>query len=416
MQTMSVAAVVLQHVEEVVLLRNLRTTLVRGPHVKLGHLQRLDARLAAHLDGVAVAGKLGSRLCDEVLKAVDRGTVFAATVRALEEGDTQRLDAIFALTEASPGSHPGLFSAFGWVSAMHLREPGRELLAGSGTLRHEVGMSLYGMHKINPAPILKAGFAEVACRARHLRIAGECGRREVLATCLDAVLSDEPIIRFWAARSALLLGDRQLGMQTMESFAMSSPPFRDRALRIMLKVANARHCNRLMQSFPQDPATVRTLMHAIGFTGDPHYVPWLIDQMSDPKLARLAGESFTFITGLDLAYLDLDRKPPEDIEFGPSDDPNDDNVDMDPDENLPWPDPEKIQKWWMAHRHEFQPGTRYFMGKPPSWEHCVDVLKNGYQRQRIAAAEYLCLLRPGTWLFNTSAPALRQARWLSQLH
>jgi hypothetical protein len=48
------------------------------------------------------------------------------------------------------------------------------------------------------------------------------------------------------------------------------------------------------------------------------------------------------------------------------------------------------------------------MGKPLSWEHCLDVLKNGYQRQRIAAAEYLCLLRPGSVLFNTSAPAWRQ--------
>ena len=29
----------------------------------------------------------------------------------------------------------------------------------------------------------------------------------------------------------------------------------------------------------------------------------------------------------------------------------------------------------------------------------------GYQRRRIAAVEYLCLLNPGTPLFNTSAPA-----------
>jgi hypothetical protein len=55
------------------------------------------------------------------------------------------------------------------------------------------------------------------------------------------------------------------------------------------------------------------------------------------------------------------------------------------------------------------------MGKPPTWEHCLDVLKNGFQRQRIAAAEYLCLLRSGTPLFNTSAPAWRQKRLLDKM-
>jgi uncharacterized protein (TIGR02270 family) len=137
--------------------------------------------------------------------------------------------------------------------------------------------------------------------------------------------------------------------------------------------------------------------------------------MADDKLTRLAGESFSFITGLDLAYLDLERKPPEGVELGPTDNPEDEDVGMDPDDSLPWPDPEKIQKWWDGHYNDFEPGVRYFMGKPPTWEHCLDVLKNGYQRQRIAAAEYLCLLRPGTPLFNTSAPAWRQKRWLDKM-
>jgi uncharacterized protein (TIGR02270 family) len=160
---------------------------------------------------------------------------------------------------------------------------------------------------------------------------------------------------------------------------------------------------------------IRLLTRSIGIAGDPHYIPWLISQMQDPKLTRLAVESFSFITGLDLAYLDLDRKPPDNFESGPNDDPEDDNVAMDEDEGLPWPDPVKIQAWWNANKHRFQPGVRYFMGEPPSVPHCMKVLREGYQRQRIAAAEYLCLLQPGTKLFPTSAPAWRQQRWLSKM-
>ncbi len=136
--------------------------------------------------------------------------------------------------------------------------------------------------------------------------------------------------------------------------------------------------------------------------------------MRDAKLARLAGEAFGTITGLGLVALGLDRKPPENLESIPNDDPGDQSVDMDPDDGLPWPDPAKCAAWWDANKHRFQEGLRYFMGAPPTREHCVKVLRDGYQRQRIAAAQYLCLLNPGTPLFNTSAPAWRQQRWLAK--
>jgi hypothetical protein len=43
------------------------------------------------------------------------------------------------------------------------------------------------------------------------------------------------------------------------------------------------------------------------------------------------------------------------------------------------------------------------------------LLKNGFQRQRMAAAIYLCLLKPGTPLFNCAAPAWRQQRLLEKM-
>ena len=132
-------------------------------------------------------------------------------------------------------------------------------------------------------------------------------------------------------------------------------------------------------------------------------------------MARLAGESFSFITGLDLADLDLETEPPKNFRSGPTDNPEDDNVAMDEDDGLPWPDPEKIQAWWDVNHLRFEPRVRYFMGERVSVEHCKQVLRKGFQRQRVAAAEYLCLLIPGTPLFPTSAPAWRQQRWLRQM-
>jgi uncharacterized protein (TIGR02270 family) len=133
------------------------------------------------------------------------------------------------------------------------------------------------------------------------------------------------------------------------------------------------------------------------------------------KLNRLAGESFSCITGLDLVYLDLERKPPEGVDFGPNDDPNDGDVAMDEDDGLPWPDVEKISSWWHTNGQRSKPSAYYFVGEPPSAAHCLDVLKNGFQRQRMAAAIYLCLLKPGTPLFNSAAPAWRQQRLLAKM-
>ena len=144
-------------------------------------------------------------------------------------------------------------------------------------------------------------------------------------------------------------------------------------------------------------------------------MPWLIERMADEGVARQAGEAFSLITGVDLSLLDLERRVPKTLESGPNDNPEDENVEMDPDEGLPWPDADKVEKWWAANAHRFHKGVRYFMGAPVTREHCIDVLKNGYQRQRILAAHYLCLLNPGTPLFNTSAPAWRQQRLLARM-
>jgi hypothetical protein len=55
------------------------------------------------------------------------------------------------------------------------------------------------------------------------------------------------------------------------------------------------------------------------------------------------------------------------------------------------------------------------VGAVASREHCIAVLKTGYQRQRALAALHLSLIEPGSPLFNTSAPAWRQQRLLAQM-
>ena len=409
--------VIQQHAEEAAHLRHMRSTLASAPHVKLHHLRRLDDRLAAHLDGLAVAGEYGSSLCEAALESPGVGEVFAAAVRAIEEKDERRLDKLFALVGTVPEAQPGLISAFGWVSAPYLEGTIATLLASIEPFRRQAGITACVMHRVDPGATLTQSLThpEPQLRARALRAASESGRRDLLAACMSALQDEDVGARFWAAWSAVLLGDREKALRVLESFVLLPNAFRQRPLLLLLRVLDLPSAQRLLKTIAQDPVNKRLLIQGAGIAGDPQYLPWLIGQMVDDPFARLAGESFSTITGLDLAYLDLERNPPEGIELGPNDNPEDDNVAMDEDDSLPWPDPEKMQAWWDANKSRFADGVRYFMGAPVTRNHCIHVLKEGYQRQRIAAAEYLCLLEPGTQLFPTSAPAWRQQRWLAKM-
>jgi uncharacterized protein (TIGR02270 family) len=142
-------------------------------------------------------------------------------------------------------------------------------------------------------------------------------------------------------------------------------------------------------------------------------VPWLIAQMEVPDHARIAGESFTMITGVDLVDEQMTRDRPEGFQSGPTDDAEDENVAMDPDTDLPWPDPQRVRNWWDANGQRFLTGERYLAGQLVSAEHCQRLLRRGRQGLRRAAAFELALMDPQAPLFETRARASRQQRQLT---
>jgi uncharacterized protein (TIGR02270 family) len=118
------------------------------------------------------------------------------------------------------------------------------------------------------------------------------------------------------------------------------------------------------------------------------------------------------ITGVDIEYEDLDGEEPEGFESGPSEDTEDENVDLDPDEDLPWPSPEMIKKRWQEHRKDFRPGVRYLRGKEMNMGSLRDALIHGNQRQRAAAALEMAIREPLKPLFEIRATGKRQLKLL----
>jgi uncharacterized protein (TIGR02270 family) len=201
----------------------------------------------------------------------------------------------------------------------------------------------------------------------------------------------------------------------LKQIAESVLPSDDTALKAMelvVRKIDASSAISWHHRLAANPAHIRLAVGAAGAIGDPVLVPWMISLMNELPLARVAGQSFTSITGVDLAYDNLEGKPPQGFEAGPSDDPKDESVAMDPDENLPWPDPALVAQWWSRHQREFHNGTRYLLGRPISVDWLQQVLRTGRQRQRAAAALELAIAQPGQPLFEVRAPGFRQLKAL----
>ena len=171
--------------------------------------------------------------------------------------------------------------------------------------------------------------------------------------------------------------------------------------------------------------TARFAMMGAGLTGDPRYLPALLDRMQLPELARVAGEAFEWITGLYIfeASLELlnEVEVPDiealerEAESGDEDDEDGDEEDTlhADDRELVVPDMEKMLPWWEANKQRFAQDTRYFCGLTAGTEADSMLLRTGRQRYRHQAAINLALRSPSAPLFDVRAPARRQWRALA---
>lgn len=410
---MIVVDVVTQHAEETGFLWRLRTNAVHEPHYSLGDLARLDARLDAHIDGLRVAGTEGWEICMAGLASGDPGEVFAAAIVALASGDQQRVHAVIQAGIQSRDISRGLISAMAWLPYRQVMKVIQRLLEADPPLARRAGIAATAIHRRGPGPALGDSLADTnpLLRARALRAVGELGTTAIPRTLVSALKDDDIECRFWAAWSLTLLGDTQ-AVRVLQTIAERSGPRREPAANMALRRLEPAGAKTWQRDLARDADLRRLAVIGAGVMGDPTAIPWLIDQMASPELARVAGEAVSMITGVDLALEHLEGKRPEGFESGPTEDPEDENVALDADENLPWPDPTLIEKWWGTHRSELKAGVRHLLGKPITPDSLQYVLRKGRQRQRAAAAIELAIANPGEALFEVRAPGFRQQQIL----
>ncbi|MDX9681912.1 TIGR02270 family protein [Pseudomonas protegens] len=402
-----------QHVEEASFLAVLRDYALGAPHYDFDHLSQLDERIDAHLDGLRVAGTCGLETLLAQLGPHAIGELFASVVLAFEAGNAQVLSRLSEHLRSAVETESGYLMALGWLDWKWVSPWIDRLLASPDPLFLRLGLAACGMHRHDPGPALLTGLshADPSVLARAARTAGELRRRDLMPTIRTHRQHQDTATRFWANWATAQMGDEE-ALEPLRQFAEQPGQFQYRALCVLLAWQRREHSIAWIRQLIQNPEQQRVGIQAVGLLGDPVSVPWLIQQMSDLPHARVAGEAFSQITGADLALLDLELQDLPDFDAGPNDDPEDASVAMDPDENLPWPDPQLIAAWWQAHGGDFQAGVGYVLGLAQRESSFQQALVRGQQRQRIAAAYGIARFRPTEVLFPTSAPAWRQKRLL----
>jgi uncharacterized protein (TIGR02270 family) len=410
---MVISSVRSQHADNAAFQWMLRERAVARPDYFLRHLVVLDCHVCANLDGLLIAGDPGRDVYRDTLGIEEPGMVFTATVLALEKADAVELDNVIEIANGELAASHAVASALSWVQPRQAESRIRALATADTLGRRRIGIEAALSRRLDYTIELEPrNIADASLSAMVLRGIGELGRLDLLPTAELFLKAEDLDVRFSAAWSAALLSAKPEALSALATIAQSARRHRERALYAVMHRADPGAAKVWQRKLAQDAATLRLAVQGAGAIGDPAEIPWLIEQMRTPALARVAGESFTTITGVDIAYQDLEGERADGFESGPTEDPADENVEMDPDENLPWPDPNLIQKWWQSNRSAFQPGTRHLIGKPITIDWCKQVLRIGRQRQRASAALELAMRQPGTPLFEVRAPGFRQKELL----
>nr|WP_225936954.1 TIGR02270 family protein [Myxococcus sp. RHSTA-1-4] len=399
-----------QHASEAAFLWTQRARAVDAPHYRLKDLVRLDGRLEAHLDGLRTAGTKGWEKCLGALEAPGPGEVFVAMLIAGERHDGDHITELIKLALEDAAWQRALISALGWLpfaravpvleALLEEEHPAvRRLgLAGAAVQRWDAGPFL--------APLLTS--TDPALRACALETAGLLGRMDVLPEVQRALTDDDEACRFAAAWTLVRLGHRSgPAISLLRGFGDTPGPLARRALAMAMRCMPSGQARDWYSKLRESPEKYHLAAMAAGALGDAACVEDLLNWMALPWVARLAGEAFSFITGVDLPWEDLDGDAPEEEGEAESQEATSDT------EGLPWPVAEKVAAWWRQHHGSFQRGTRYLAGRTLSEAGLLEVLRQGTQRQRAAAALEWGLRKPQSPLFEVRAAGHVQTRRLA---
>jgi uncharacterized protein (TIGR02270 family) len=397
-----------QYLDNASFLWILRSIAINQPHYNSEDLHELELRIDAQIDGLMLSADAAWNLCDKLIEQHDAGEVFVAAIIAFRSHDTLRIQRVVDSALKDYQATKALVSALSWLPAPLVHNWLEKFINSKNFAHKYLALAVFGARRENPGELLTRILQREDCQAdvrlysRALRLVGELRRQDLMPVLMTSAKSEDSEIRFWAIWSAILLGKHDL-VDHLLPVILREGPNQYRALELAFRVLDIDKARGVISRLSKDQQQSRAVIRACAVLGDPHAINWVIEKMSDQSCARLCGEAFSQITGVNLENNGLTRDISNEDRLSELEESED--IEMDEDENLPWPDVEKVKSAWIAQGHRFISGRRYFMGNEISLEHLKEKLETANQRQRHAAALELALIDSSQCLVNTQARA-----------
>lgn len=395
-----------QYVDEASFLWLMHTLAVDQPHYSVVELANLEKRIESQLNGLLSNLDIAWKVCDELLEDAGAGEIFTTAILAFRSHDQNKIQTVVEAGTSTEETYKGLLYAMTWLPGNLVHDWIKRFFT-SKDLKHKcLAVQVCHQRRENPADYLVSilqrddCLKNVSLYVAALKVAGELKRFDLLDDINKAIEHDDEVIRFWAIRSAIFIGDKsQVGK--LESYIMEPSDLQREAIEIAFRVLPVTEARLWVSKLVEDPQQVRTLIIITGVMGDPFAIDWLIKKMHETEFSRIAAESFCLITGVDLNKMNMTVMAPEGIDVSPNDDPDDENVKIHDDENLSWPDVVKVNTYWNSVKDNYIAGTRYLLGNHIGLMFLKSNIDKVYQRQRHAIAYEISLIDRKEKLYNT---------------
>lgn len=399
----------------------LRDSAVNQPNYFVQDILDLDARLEAYFDLLAVAPEESWLLAENALQLRQPGEIFVTSILAFKSLDVRKIQISVEAGVLNLKGLEALADALAWLPGRFVHSWIKKFLSSKDMNHKLLGLMVCSRRGEDPEEHLRQILLRPDCRSNErlwgmgLRLVGELKRFDLVPLLREALMADDKCCVFWAQWSQIITGDLS-GIGDLEPWVLTSGELQVKALNLALRVAPPEVAKKWITLLSQNPQQLRYAIQASAIYGDPQAIPWLIAQMQIPTVTQIAGEAFSFITGIDLEVQKLILEDIPDLENQlPDDGAQNQLLDVSEDQYLPFPNAAKIAAVWQKYQHRFKPGCRYIVG------HLIDnsvefleCLKNSYanasMRQRQQMALELALQESGRPLVRPGMRIMEEVR------